>query len=211
MRGAWVVHPIVDNLDPDRFKMKNSQTANDSLHPADANIDRRITFARDTLRSIQQLIQLLDQKSYLILVITGVTSTAFFSIVGAYIGRLQHRVDSTLIVPVMSAWFLIEAGLILWFALKSIQGDIGKPVVIEAPGMIFPHGILSRYDAQRYYDTLTALSDDEILCDYSAEILKTSNIFCVKSQQVDKAVKALYRSMIPWMISIAATFYFRVV
>jgi len=74
---------ILDSLDSDRCNMKPSQTANDPLLPANANIERRIAFAGDTLRSIQQLIQLLDQKSYLILVITGVTSTAFFSIVGS--------------------------------------------------------------------------------------------------------------------------------
>jgi hypothetical protein len=41
-------------------------------------VQHRIEFARETLRGNQQLIQLLDQKSYWVLVIIGVTSAAFF-------------------------------------------------------------------------------------------------------------------------------------
>ena len=74
---------------------------------------QRIEFARENLRGIQQLIALMDQKSYLVLVITGVTSAAFFSIVGGYLGKLAQLLSPALIVPLTAAWFLVEAGLVL--------------------------------------------------------------------------------------------------
>ena len=49
---------------------------------------QRIEIARDTLHSSQQISQFLDQKSYLVLVIMGVTSAAFFSTVGSFLGKL---------------------------------------------------------------------------------------------------------------------------
>lgn len=172
----------------------------------------RIEFARENLRSIQQLIALLDQKSYLVLVITGVTSAAFFSVVGGFLSRLEVLLSPGLVVPVTAAWFLIEAGLVLWFSLKSIQGVVAAAVTIEAPGMVFPHALLRRYgnSAERYYEQLRGLDVDQLLRDYAAEIVKTSSIFVEKSQQVNDAVKALYRSMIPWLIGILATIVLRV-
>ncbi len=179
----------------------------------DRTSTQRIDFARNTLGSVQQLIALMDQKSYLVLVITGVTSAGFFSIVGGYLGKLQVLLSPSLIVPVMSAWFLCEAGLVLWYAVKSIQGVVAKPNAIEVPNMVFPNSLLRRYegDAQRYFDQLRVLTVDDILKDYSAEIVKTSHIYVEKFEQVDTAIKALYRSMIPWLIGILSTIIFRVV
>lgn len=172
----------------------------------------RIEFARDTLRSTQQLIALLDQKSYLVLVITGVTSAAFFSVVGGFLGRLEVLLSPGLVVPLMAAWFLIEAGLVLWFSLKSIQAVVAAAVTIEAPDMVFPHALLRRYgnSAERYYEQLRSLDVDHLLRDYAAEIVKTASIYVEKSREVHDAVKALYRSMIPWLIGILATIVLRV-
>ena len=172
----------------------------------------RIEFARDTLHGIQQLIALMDQRSYLVLVITGVTSAAFFSIVGAFLGKLEQLLSLALIVPATAAWFLVEAGLVLWFSMRSIQGVAASPIAMEAPSMVFPMALLQRYegDAQRYFDRLRTLSEDDVLRDYTAEIIKTSNVYVEKFHQVDEAARALYRSMIPWMIGILATIVLRV-
>ncbi len=62
----------------------------------------RIEFARETLRSNQLLIQLLDQKSYLVLVIMGVTSAAFFSIVGAFLGKIEQLLSPLFVVPLLA-------------------------------------------------------------------------------------------------------------
>ncbi len=172
----------------------------------------RIEFARETLRSNQLLIQLLDQKSYLVLVIMGVTSAAFFSIVGAFLGEIEHLLSPLLLVPLLAAWFLVEAALVLWNCLKSIQGVVAKSVTIEAPNMVFPHSLLRQYenDSQRYFERLHSLTADDILRDYTAEIVKTATIFVEKSQQVNDAVRALYRSLLPWMSGILATIALRV-
>jgi hypothetical protein len=171
----------------------------------------RIEFARDTLRGNQQLIQLLDQKSYLVLVIIGVTSAAFFSIVGGFLGKLEVLWSPHLLVPLMAAWFLSEAGLVLWYSLRSIQGVIAKKIDLDAPNMVFPHSLLRHHEGsgQRYFERLRDLEVDDILRDYTAEIIKTSNIFVEKSHQVNDAIKALYRSMVPWMIGILATIILR--
>ena len=181
--------------------------------PAIDIAQHRIEFARDTLRSTQQLIALLDQKSYLVLVITGVTSAAFFSVVGGFLGRLENLLNPALLVPIMAAWFLFEAALVLWFSLKSIQGVVANAVTIDAPSMVFPHALLVRYNnsAEHYYEQLRSLDVDQLLRDYAAEIIKTSSIYVEKSRQVNDAVRALFRSMIPWLIGILATIVLRVV
>ena len=172
----------------------------------------RIEFARDTLHGVQQLIALMDQKSYLVLVITGVTSAAFFSIVGSFLSKIENLLSPVLIVPAMAAWFLVEASLILWFAMRSIQGVAASPITMDAPSMVFPMSLLKRYEgnAQQYFDRLRTLTDDDILRDYTAEIIKTSNVYVEKFHQVDEAARALYRSMVPWMIGILATIALRV-
>jgi hypothetical protein len=78
--------------------------------------------------------------------------------------------------------------------------------------MVFPHALLHRYghSAERYYAQLCCLNVDHLLRDYAAEIVKTSSIYVEKSHQVNDAVKALYRSMIPWLIGILATIVLRV-
>ncbi|MBI2799862.1 MAG: hypothetical protein HYX63_06170 [Gammaproteobacteria bacterium] len=192
---------------------------NNAVHAAAISTDKdlgselpRIEFARETLRGIQLLIQLLDQKSYLVLVIMGVTSAAFFSIVGAYLGKIERLLSPQSMVPLLAAWFLVEAGLVLWYCLKSIQGVVAKPVTMDAPNMVFPHSLLRHYDSNplRYFDRLCSLEADDILRDYAAEIIKTSTIFVEKSHQVNDAVRALYRSMLPWMAGILATIALRV-
>lgn len=173
---------------------------------------QRIEFARETLRSIQLLISLLDQKAYLVLVITSVTCAAFFTIVGAFLGKLDALISPLIVVPLSAAWFLIEAGLVLWYSLKSIQGVVARKLDFEAPGMVFPHSLVHHHggDPKRYFERLRGVSDEDILRDYSAEILKTSNIFIEKARQVNDAATALYRSMIPWITGILATIVLRV-
>lgn len=173
---------------------------------------QRIEFARENLRSIQQLIALMDQKSYLVLVITGVTSAAFFSIVGGYLGKLAQLLSPALIVPLTAAWFLVEAGLVLWFSLRSIQGVAALPVTMDAPCMVFPLALLKRYDgnAERYFERLRSLDLDDVLRDLAVEIIKTSTVYQEKFTQVDDAVRALYRSMIPWLIGIFSIIVLRV-
>jgi len=111
----------------------------------------------------------------------------------------------------MAAWFLFEAALVLWYSLRSIQGVIAQKIDLDAPNMVFPHSLLHHHEGsgQRYFERLCALEVDDILCDYTAEIIKTSNIFVEKAQQVNDAIKALYRSMVPWMIGILATIVLR--
>ena len=171
----------------------------------------RIEFARETLRGNQQLIQLLDQKSYLVLVIIGVTSAAYFSVVGGFLGKLDVWLSPRLLVPLMAMWFLFEAGLVLWYALKCIQGVIAKTITMEAPNMVFPHGLLKHYEGsgERYFNRLRTLEIDDILRDYTAEIFKTSAIFVEKSNQLNDAIHALYRSMVPWLVGILVTIVLR--
>ena len=167
----------------------------------------RVEFVRETLRSIQQLIQLLDQKSYLILVIMGVTSAAFYSTTSGSLARIETLLSLPSIVALMAVWFMTEAGIVLWYSLKSIQGVVAKSVAMEAPSMVFPHSLLRAYDhdPQRYFERLRTLDVDEILRDYSVEIVKTSTIFVEKTVQVNDAVKALFRSMLPWIVGILAS------
>jgi hypothetical protein len=171
--------------------------------------EHRIAFARDVLAGIQQLIQLMDQKSYLVLVIIGVTSAAFFSIAGSSIAKVQPHFDPAMLVAIATIWFVVEAGLVLMYSLKGIRGEVAKPIGLEAPGMVFPMALLKRYEAEQYYERLRDLSVDDVLRDYSAEIIKTSNIYAVKFHQVDDAVKALFRSMIPWLLGILGTVLLR--
>ncbi len=187
-------------------------TADSHLPDAFNRAEQRIEFARENLRGIQLLIALMDQKSYLVLVITGVTSAAFFSIVGGYLGKIAQLLSPALIVPLTATWFLVEAGLVLWFALRSIQGVAARPVIMDAPCMVFPLALLKRYDgsAERYFERLRSLDVDDVLRDYAAEVIKTSTIYEEKSIQVNDAVRALYRSMIPWLIGILATIVLRV-
>jgi hypothetical protein len=172
-----------------------------------AAIDRRIQFAKDTLRGIQSLIALMDQKSYLVLVIIGLTSAAFFSVVGPSLGKIEMTLSSRLIAPVTAIWFLLEVSRVLWFSLKSIRSAIALPAMPDAPEMVFPHALVRRYDSnpQRYYERLEALDGGDILRDYAAEIFKISHIFIEKSAQVEDAIKALIRSLLPWVVGILVT------
>lgn len=192
----------------------NGTTAGPAPATQDSNdtLNQRIEFARETLSSIQQLISVLDHKAYLMLVITSVTCAALFTVVGPFLEKLDVLMSPQLIVPLSAAWFLIEAGLVLWYSLKSIQGVVATKLVFDAPGMVFPHSLMHRYegDPQRYFDRLCRLDETDILRDYSVEILKTSNIYVEKSHQVNDAANALYRAMIPWIIGVLATIILRV-
>jgi len=72
--------------------------------------------------------------------------------VGPFLGELEDLPSPHAIVPVMAAWFMVEAGIVLWYSLKSIHGVIAAPVVVEAPGMVFPHGLLHRYDGDAQHE-----------------------------------------------------------
>jgi len=176
-----------------------------------AGVGLRIQFAKDNLRGIQSLIALMDQKSYLVLVIVGLTSAAFFSVVGSSLGKIEMALSPRLIAPIAAIWFLFEVSRVLWFSLKSIRSAIALPGMADAPEMVFPHALIRRYDGnpQRYFERLQTLDGGDILRDYSAEIFKTSHIFIEKSAQVEDAVKALIRSLLPWVVGILATIVFR--
>lgn len=83
---------------------------------------------------------------------------------------------------------------------------------MDAPCMVFPLALLKRYDsnAERYFERLRSLELDDVLRDYAVEIIKTSTIYQEKFTQVDDAVRALYRSMIPWLVGIFSTIVLRV-
>ena len=98
----------------------NAQQDSTNAHSNNAVIAeaQRLEFARENLRSTQQLIQFLDQKSYLVLVITGVTSAAFFSTVGAFLGRPEALISLRTLMAAMAIWFMVEAGIVVVFLEK---------------------------------------------------------------------------------------------
>ena len=167
---------------------------------------RRIEFARHGFDNVQSLIRFMDQKSGFTLVVLALLSAAFVSILGLYFDKGSPLGDERLVVFGAAAVYLLCAVSALSHCLRTIRA---RPNVLgnhcAAPGMLFPFIIKDVFGLSdaRYLDKLKGLECQEMLADYSQQLMENSNIYLEKSRHVNLTLYWLHWIIFPWVAALA--------
>lgn len=168
--------------------------------PVDEITRVRVEFAQSAYDSIQQLIRFVDQKSSLVLGVTGLSSTALFVVIDLPGG---WGASTDYILGALALWYMVHAALTIWHAILTFNA---RPNALGnrcgAPAMLFPLMILSRYEESdvAYLRALRKLGPEDILADYAQQVMEVSHIYRVKQSHLQRAAKHLLWSAIPWFL-----------
>lgn len=158
-------------------------------------------FLQKTLDNIQSLIARMDLKAGIVLTIVGLLSPAIYPFVIALFQNCMHigvriGVGVILIFYFAFLWFLLGAVRNVFIARPASLGNFSK-----APLMIFPLLILNGYKNDKdYKDAALTLSHENIVADYSNQIMECSHIYKQKHEHVNKAIKWLLWLLVPWAL-----------
>jgi hypothetical protein len=178
---------------------------NEEARREDEIIRFRVEFAQSAFDSIQQLIRFVDQKSSLVLGVTGLFSTALFVIIDS---RGGWSASTKYVVGSLVLWYVVHAALTMWHAILTFKA---RPHTLGnrcgAPAMLFPLMILSRYNESdyQYLQALRELESQDILADYAQQVMEISHIYRVKQSHLQRASRQLLWSAVPWFILTATS------
>ncbi|MDD5670041.1 MAG: hypothetical protein PHN49_00200 [Candidatus Omnitrophica bacterium] len=161
----------------------------------------QIDFCKNSLQNIQNLIARMDLKAGIILTIVGLLSPAIYPFAIALFENCIHMVVRIGLGLILAVYFIFLA-LLLW-AIRNVF--IARPASVgnyaQAPQMLFPQLILKTYKSDKdFKEKATQLTHDDIVADYSNQIMECSFIYELKHNYVNKAIKWLLCLLIPWVL-----------
>jgi len=160
----------------------------------------RIEFLRHVFSNVQELIRLIDQKGSFVLAAVSLFSVAMFTVIGIYLNSQPGT--EKYVLAILIFWYLTHAGKTVW---HSILVTRARPHALgskcNAPQLIFPLIIMQRYQGSdaNYLRALQQVEPDDIMADYSQQIIENSNIYLLKQHHINKSVEHLLRSVLPWL------------
>lgn len=160
----------------------------------------RINFADHTFKNIQELIRFLDQKCTFNILLTGVLCAIICGPVLEEFKKISinPRTNFNYTLMIIFLVYVIFAFRTFWYSTMS---TIARPNMLGnhcgAKSMIFPLMILKEFNKSdaKYLETLKELSSEQILAEYSQQILEISNIYSIKQAYSNKSSNALVLSV----------------
>jgi len=153
----------------------------------------------------------IDFKANFLITAVGLLTTAL-----GVVASMALDVNKT---PAVSDWLRIVGALsILLFLLMAFDVTYEATRVYqalpnmlhpnsEAPGLMFPLTVLSRFKVdgnvseEKYLDRLSSATPQDLLYDYSNQIIEISNIYRFKQAQINLSIRRFQWLSILWIIS----------
>ena len=166
-----------------------------------------LKFAERSFINAQELVRFMDQKAGFLLAGVGILTAAL----GTF-GKDALLNSASAANPVM---FRIAAAVTILYVVMAFATIYSAAWVFSASapklskdshsaGMLFPLIVLSKHnkDEQRYASALTALEAQDIIDDYSNQILEISNIYSEKHARINVSMKLFRASAILWVFAL---------
>ena len=191
---------------------RQQQGASPALNAASSSsVQTQIAFAQSAFANIQDLNRTMDAKANYLL-----------SSVALLTAALGLVASSAVTVTAQEDWqrVLKGAGIVLMllyllvaFAVIAVATNIYRArsqrvaATTTAPGMLFPLMILKRYsvadnpDEKAYLNRLETLRAEDILQDYSNQIMEVSVIYEAKQKQVNLGLSLFRWTGILWLLA----------
>lgn len=184
-------------------------------------VSARLDFAQRIHANAQNLVRLIDDKSNYLLAVVGLLTAALGALltqalpllaVGHAPGANSLALDWALVVRALSivvvGVYLIITVIVLY---DTSQVYMARPHRLRpdssSPGLLFPLIILQLYsnssnrgqaDEDLYYQRLSTLTPDEILHDYSNQIIEISNIYKIKQSHLNLSTRRFRYLVFNW-------------
>ena len=159
-------------------------------------------FCRETLNNVQSLIGRMDLKAGVVLTVASLLSAAIYALGSCFFSKgvypqylCRFLVGAVIIYFLLFAYILWEATRV-FIARTAMMGNYSG-----ALQMLYPLLILKTFKSDKDYAEKSAnLSHQDILADYANQIMECSNIYRLKHQHVNRAIRTLAVLLIPWFI-----------
>ena len=194
---------------PDRSLSPQASPPHDTAQGAPAQT--QLDFARSVFANIQELNRTMDAKANYLLASVALLTAALGLVASRALAVTvqedwQRLLKGTAIVLVLG--YLLVAFTVIYLATGIYQARSQRVSArTEAPGMLFPLMLLHRYsvdgkaDESAYLDRLRTLQSDDILQDYSNQIIEVSIIYEAKQKQVNMCLSLFRWAGILWLLT----------
>jgi hypothetical protein len=197
----------------------------EELHQAELTTDTlfkaRLDYVMRSYINIQELIRFMDQKAGYLLAAMVLLTTALGIVAAKAMDASANltwqvnlsipAITDTLKVLALVAFaaYLVLAFLVLVTATrvyKALPNTLNPNST--APGLIFPLMLLERYrkdndaDEDSYFVRLLNVQGNDILHDYSNQVMETSKIYQIKQRQINASIRWFQYLSIAWIVSI---------
>src|SRR5437867_10838393 len=176
-------------------------------------VKARLDFAQRCFTSGQELNRNIDFKANFLITAVGLLTTALGVVASAALNiNMQPQIPWPDLLRTLGAVsilaFLLMAFSVTYSATRVYQAlpNMLHPDT-EAPGLMFPLTVLSRFKVdgnvseEKYLDRLSNATPQELLYDYSNQIIEISNIYRYKQAQINLSIKRFQWLSILWIIS----------
>jgi hypothetical protein len=196
-------------------ELQQAELTTDTLFKA------RLDYVMRSYINIQELIRFMDQKAgYLLAAMVLLTTALGIVATKALDASANLTWQINLSIPAITdaikvlaliafASYLVLAFLVLITATrvyKALPNTLNPNST--APGLIFPLMLLERYkkdndaDEDSYFKRLLNVQGNDILHDYSNQVMETSKIYQTKQRQINASIKWFQYLNIAWITSI---------
>ena len=207
-------HMHKDNPDQLQAQLDQSQLpgASRPLAPAsDASAQTQIAFAQSAYANIQELNRTMDLKANYLLASVALLTAALGLVVSRAVAVIAQEDWQRVLkgaAILLTLLYLLLAFAVIFVATGIYQARSQRvSATTAAPGMLFPLMLLKRYsvagkaDETAYLDRLRTLQPDEILQDYSNQIVEVSIIYEAKQKQVNTVLQLFRWTGILWLLT----------
>jgi hypothetical protein len=171
----------------------------------------RLDFAERCLVNAQDLSRMIDLKASFLLSAVALM-TAALGIVASK--ALEVTTDEGLRVALKAVGlvsflaYVVLAFLVVYVATQVFRA-LGKMLTREslAPGLIFPLTVLERHkaddvvDEEKYFRRLANVSSNDIIRDYSNQVLEVSAVYHRKQAHINTSVRLFQYLSISWIVT----------
>jgi hypothetical protein len=178
---------------------------------SDASLQTQIAFAQAAFNNIQELNRTMDQKANYLLSSVALLTAALGLVVSRAVAITAQNDWERLLKGASITFtllYLLLAFAVIFVATSIYQARSARTTATtSAPGMLFPLMILDRFsaggeaDEKVYLDRLQTLRPDDILQDYSNQIIEVSIIYEAKQQKVNLCLDLFRWTGILWLLT----------
>jgi hypothetical protein len=172
----------------------------------------RLGFAERCLINAQDLSRMMDLKaSFLLSAVALMTAALGIVATKALDARADPGAEMVLKIAGLVSFmaYIILAFTVVYSATRVFKA-LGRMLTptSAAPGLIFPLGVLERYqadgavDEQGYFSKLAQVSSREMLRDYTNQVLEVSAVYHRKQLEINTSVRLFQYLSISWIITI---------
>lgn len=172
----------------------------------DGLLREQLVFAQRAFVNAQELVRFMDQKAAFLLATVGIATSALSALALAIL-RQSADVPKYLVVPtvVLALVYVLLSVVLIWTATAVFAARThGIRSDSNAPGLLFPLIVLKKHDKNEdaYRRALASTTFEELLAEYSNQIMEVSNIYAEKQKRINLALLLFQVLIVLWTVEL---------